>query len=206
MMGNRWAGILLVAGAVVATIGCGGSNSDVGSGSGSGAAYSQPAGATYAEPIPGADACPDWLVQPPRGPDHFFAAATATGPDADTALAAAQQICRDKFEAIITANFRQLVAGVQFQRRLADGSELLARFNQALDGAPDLALESAEITDQKQVAEGGLWRSCVLMELRRRAVDQAIYDVVVADEVLHAAAREGENFQTWEDYLQGKFD
>jgi hypothetical protein len=196
----------LAAGAALILAGCGSSGTSADAGSEPPAGYSAPPNSSLADSALGAADCPDWLIEPPRGPDHFFAAATATGPDAAAARAVAEQICRDKFETVITANFRQLVAGVQFQRRLADGSELLARFNRALDDAPDRALESARISEESDFAEGDGWRACVLMELRRRAVDQAIYDVVVADDVLHAAAREGENFQTWEDYLQGKFD
>jgi len=154
---------------------------------------------------PGAS-CPDWFQNPPRDTRNFYATATESDRDVDAAFARARQACLNRFEQEIINNFRQLVAGVQFQRRLADDSELLAHFNRALEKAPDLALQDAALTERQDLAEGDLWRVCLLMELRRRAVDQAVYDVVVADEELHAAAREGENFKVWEDYLQGKFD
>jgi hypothetical protein len=169
---------------------------------------STPSSNAYQAPNPTETAvpCPEWFVEPPRDATNFYAVATNTDQDVEIAYANARQDCLDQFSATITYNFHQLVAGVKFQRQLDDNSELLQQFNKALEKAPALALESAAVTDQSRSEEGDLWRVCLLMELRRRAVDQAVYDVVVADEVLHAAAREGENFQTWENYLQGKYD
>ena len=158
------------------------------------------------EPIPNRVPCPEWFAEPPRDTKNFYAVASEIDEDVEVAFERARQNCLSQFGETITYNFHQLVAGVKFQQRLDDNSELLLRFNQALEKAPALALESAAVTDQTRTEEGNLWRVCLLMELRRRAVDQAVYDVVVADEELHAAAREGDNFQTWEDYLQGKYD
>lgn len=200
----------MVIGLVLAILiaGCGGSSG------GNSAAAIRPAtdpaldAAVQPDSLPGEPgaSCPDWFQNPPRDTKNFYATATEADRDLEAAFTRARQACLTRFEEEIVTNFRQLVAGVQFQRRLADDSELLAQFNQALRKAPDLALQEAAVTERQDLAEDDLWRVCLLMELRRRAVDQAVYDVVVADKELHAAAREGENFKVWEDYLQGKFD
>ena len=202
--------VLLVAVLAAVAAGCGGtgggSNGGGSNGGGSNGGGGEQATDPTLEPAPTRTSCPDWFLNPPRDTKNFYATASEVDPDADAALAKARQNCLGQFEKEIVSNFQQLVAGVQFQRRLANDSELLAQFNQALEMAPDLALQEAAVTERENLAEGDLWRVCLLMELRRRAVDQAVYDVVVADKKLHAAAREGENFKVWEDYLQGKFD
>jgi hypothetical protein len=205
---------LLIFALVAVTAGCGSTGGGISSSGGMSDSATDPALASSAditldpstESSPAMTSCPDWFHNPPRDAKNFFATATEVDADADAAFARARQNCRNQFEKEIVNNFRQLVAGVQFQRRLADDSELLAEFNQALEKAPDLALQEAAVTKREDQTEGDLQRVCLLMELRRRAVDQAVYDVVVADEKLYAAAKEGENFQVWEDYLKGKFD
>ncbi len=197
--------VLLVAVLATVATGCGSTGGGSNGGASNGGGGEQATDPTL-EPAPTRTSCPDWFLNPPRDTKNFYATATEVDPDADAAFAKARQNCLGQFEKEIVGNFQQLVAGVQFQRRLADDSELLAQFNQALEKAPDLALQEAAVTERENLVEGDLWRVCLLMELRRRAVDQAVYDVVVADEKLHAAAREGENFKVWEDYLQGKFD
>jgi hypothetical protein len=157
--------------------------------------------ATATAPPP-AGPCPEWINKLPVEQDYIFAAATETSKDLSRALDLADRQCRFDLERTAKLKLAHLKEAVQLQSNLPADSPVLTRFNQAVDQADSKTLDFASVREKVNRREGDGYRVCLLMQVHRLDMLGALYDVLVADDVLYGFVKDGPAFLESERMVQ----
>ncbi len=172
----RTASVLLVAiGIGLLLLGCGGSPETL-------------------QSVPAGD-IPEWFTNPPADPNYLFAANTATSQDLQLAIDKATTAARTE----VGRQMEVRVQGIQkkFEEEVGTGADaqMLSQFTQASKTVVSTTLSGSKVKSQKQVQEGNMWRSYVLVQLPVGAAADALLKSMKANNQSYTRFRSTETFK-----------
>jgi len=145
---------------------------------------------------------PDWFTSVPKDPNFLYAAKTATSQDLQLALDKAATDARAEIARQVEIKVEGLQKRFQEETGTNTDAQLLEQFTQANKTVVSTGLSGTQITKQKQLQDGSLWRAYVLVEYPVGAANQALLQQIKKNEQLYTRYRATQTFKELDDEVK----
>lgn len=145
---------------------------------------------------------PDWFMNVPKDPNFLYGAKTATSQDLQLALDKAATDARAEIARQVEIKVDGLQKRFQEETGTNADAQLLEQFTQANKTVVSTSLSGTQVTKQKQVKDGNLWRAYVLVEYPVGAANQAFLQQMKKNEQLYTRFRATQTFKELEDEVK----
>lgn len=145
---------------------------------------------------------PDWFTNVPKDPNFLYAAKTATSQDLQLALDKAATDARAEIARQVEIKVEGLQKRFQEETGTNADAQLLEQFTQANKTVVSTSLSGSQVTKQKQVKDGSLWRAYVLVEYPVGAANQAFLQQIKKNEQLYTRYRATQTFKELDDEVK----
>jgi hypothetical protein len=145
---------------------------------------------------------PDWFTNVPKDPNFLYAAKTATSQDLQLAFDKATTDARVEIGRQVEIKVEGLQKRFQEETGTNADAQLLDQFTQANKTVVSNTLSGTQITKQKQVNDGSLWRAYVLVEYPVGAASQAFLQQMKKNEQLYTRFRATQTYKELEDEVK----
>jgi hypothetical protein len=145
---------------------------------------------------------PDWFTNVPKDPNFLYAAKTATSQDLQLALDKAATDARAEIARQVEIKVEGLQKRFQEETGTSTDAQLLEQFTQANKTVVSTSLSGTQVTKQKQVKDGSLWRAYVLVEYPVGAANQALLQQIKNNEQLYTRYRATQTFKELDDEVK----
>ena len=145
---------------------------------------------------------PDWFTNVPKDPNFLYAAKTATSQDLQLAFDKATTDARAEIGRQVEIKVEGLQKRFQEETGTNTDAQLLEQFTQANKTVVSTTLSGSQITKQKQVKDGSLWRAYVLVEYPVGAANQAFLQQIKKNEQLYTRFRSTQTFKDLDDEVK----
>jgi len=176
--------VLLVSSLFVGLIGCGGSRSMQSAGTGD---------------------IPDWFTNIPQDPNYLYAANTQASQDLQLAIDKAVTGGRSEIGRQLEVKLEGLQKKFSEETGTGNDAQLLQMFTQAEKTVVSTTLNGSRVKYQKQVKDGELWRSYVLVEYPIGAANTALMQQIKNNDQMYTRFRASESFKELQDDVD-KYD
>jgi shikimate kinase len=138
---------------------------------------------------------PDWFLNVPKDPNFLYGAKTATSQDLQLALDKAATDARAEIGRQVELKVEGLQKRFQEETGTSTDAQLLDQFTQANKTVVSTSLSGTQVTKQKQLKDGNLWRAYVLVEYPVGAANQAFMNQIKKNEQLYTRYRATQTFK-----------
>jgi shikimate kinase len=145
---------------------------------------------------------PDWFTNVPKDPNFLYGAKTATSQDMQLALDKAATDARAEIARQVEIKVEGLQKRFQEETGTNTDAQLLEQFTQANKTVVSTSLSGTQVTKQKQVKDGSLWRAYVLVEYPVGAANQALLQQIKKNEQLYTRYRATQTFKELDDEVK----
>ena len=145
---------------------------------------------------------PDWFTNVPKDPNFLYAAKTAASQDLQLALDKATTDARVEIGQQVEIKVEGLQKRFQEETGTSADAQLLDQFTQANKTVVSTSLSGTQITKQKQLKDGSLWRAYVMIEYPVGAANQAMLQQIKKNEQLYTRFRATQTFKELEDEVK----
>ncbi|MGD1046298.1 MAG: LPP20 family lipoprotein [Bacteroidota bacterium] len=145
---------------------------------------------------------PDWFMNVPKDPNFLYGAKTATSQDLQLALDKAATDARAEIARQVEIKVEGLQKRFQEETGTSADAQLLDQFTQANKTVVSTSLSGTQVTKQKQLQDGSLWRAYVLVEYPVGAANQAFLEQMKKNEQLYTRFRATQTFKELEDEVK----
>ncbi len=141
---------------------------------------------------------PDWFVNPPSDPNYLYAANTQTSQDLQLAIDKATTGARSEIGRQIEAKLKSLQKKFTEETGSGEDAQLLQMFSQAEKTIVSTTLSGSKIKKQKQIRDGKMWRSYVLVEYPIGAANEAFLKQLKKNQQMYTRFRAAKAFEELE--------
>lgn len=145
---------------------------------------------------------PDWFINVPQDPNYLFAAQTATSQDLQMAIDKATTGARAEIGRQVDTKIKAMQKSFQEEVGMGEDAQLLSQFTSATKTIVSTSLSGSRVRYQKQVRDGNMWRSYVLLEYPIGAANQALMNQIKANQQMYTRFRASETFNELEDEVE----
>ena len=145
---------------------------------------------------------PVWFTSPPQDPNYLFAPSTATSQDLQLAIDKATVSGRAEIGRQLEAKVTGMQKRFEEETGVGQDAQLLQQFTQAAKTVTSTSLSGSRVKSQKQVKDGSMWRSYVLVEYPLGAANQALMQSIKANQQLYTRFRATEAFKDLDTEVQ----
>jgi len=138
---------------------------------------------------------PDWFTNVPKDPNFLYGAKTATSQDLQLAIDKASTDARSEIARQVEIKVEGLQKRFQEETGTSTDAQLLDQFTQANKTVVSTSLSGTQITKQKQMKDGNLWRAYVLVEYPVGAANEAFMKQIKNNEQLYTRLRATQTFK-----------
>jgi len=142
---------------------------------------------------------PDWFVNVPQDPNYLFAVQTATSQDLQLAIDKAITGARAEIGRQVDTKIKALQKSFQEEVGMGEDAQLLSQFTSATKTVVSTSLSGSRVRQQKQVRDGNMWRSYVMVEYPIGAANQALVNQLKANQQMYTRFRASETFKELEE-------
>ncbi|NTV46487.1 MAG: hypothetical protein HGB11_08220 [Chlorobiales bacterium] len=149
----------------------------------------------------GADAgdIPGWYMNPPQDKNYLYATNTQTSQDMQLAVDKATTGARSEIGRQVEVRLKSLQKKFTEETGKGDDAQLLQMFSQAEKVVVSTALSGTRIKQNKQVKDGKMYRSYVLVEYPIGEASQQFLEQLKKNEQMYTRFREAKAMQDLED-------
>jgi hypothetical protein len=161
-------------------------------------------GCSSSKPMQSADTgdIPEWFTNIPQDPNFLYAANTQASQDLQLAIDKAVTGARSEVGRQLEVKLEGLQKKFSEETGTGSDAQLLQMFTQAEKTVVSTTLNGSRVKYQKQVKDGELWRSYVLVEYPIGAANTALMQQIKNNEQMYTRFRASESFKE----LQGEVD
>jgi shikimate kinase len=138
---------------------------------------------------------PDWFMNVPKDPNFLYGAKTATSQDLQLALDKAATDARAEIARQVEIKVEGLQKRFQEETGTTADAQLLDQFTQANKTVVSTSLSGTQVTKQKELKDGSLWRAYVLVEYPVGAANEAFMKQIKNNEQLYTRYRATQTFK-----------
>lgn len=142
---------------------------------------------------------PDWYLNPPQTKDYLFAANTQASQDMQLAVDKATTGARSEIGRQVEVRLKSLQKKFTEETGSGDDAQLLQMFSQAEKTVVSTSLAGTRIKKQKQIKDGKLWRSYVLVEYPIGEASQQFLEQIKKNNLMYTRFREAKAMQDLEE-------
>jgi len=145
---------------------------------------------------------PDWFVNIPKDSNYLYAAKTATSQDLQLAFDKATTDARSEIGRQAEIKVEGLQKRFQEETGTSADAQLLDQFTQANKTIVSTTLSGSTILKQKQVKDGNLWRTYVLVEYPVGAANEAYVQQIKKNDQMYTRFRATQTFKELDDEVK----
>jgi hypothetical protein len=148
---------------------------------------------------------PDWFTNIPQDPNFLYSANTQASQDLQLAIDKAVTGARSEIGRQLEVKLEGLQKKFTEETGTGNDAQLLQMFTQAEKTVVSTTLNGSRVKYQKQVKDGELWRSYVLVEYPIGAANSALMQQLKNNEQMYTRFRASESFKELQDEVD-KYD
>ena len=148
---------------------------------------------------------PDWFTNVPQDPNFLYAANTQASQDLQLAIDKAVTGARSEIGRQLEVKMEGLQKKFSEETGTGSDAQLLQMFTQAEKTVVSTTLNGSRVKYQKQVKDGQLWRSYVLVEYPIGAANTALMEQIKNNNQMYTRFRASESFKELQDEVD-KYD
>ncbi|HUI29855.1 MAG TPA: hypothetical protein VLX91_06530 [Candidatus Acidoferrales bacterium] len=148
---------------------------------------------------------PDWFTNVPQDPNFLYAANTQASQDLQLAIDKAVTGARSEIGRQLEVKLEGLQKKFSEETGTGSDAQLLQMFTQAEKTVVSTTLNGSRVKYQKQVKDGELWRSYVLVEYPIGAANTALMEQIKNNNQMYTRFRASESFKELQDEVD-KYD
>ena len=148
---------------------------------------------------------PDWFTNVPQDPNFLYAANTQASQDLQLAIDKAVTGARSEIGRQLEVKLEGLQKKFSEETGTGNDAQLLQMFTQAEKTVVSTTLNGSRVKYQKQLKDGELWRSYVLVEYPIGAANSALMQQIKNNDQMYTRFRASESFKELQDEVD-KYD
>ena len=148
---------------------------------------------------------PDWFTNVPQDPNFIYAANTEVSQDLQLAIDKAVTGGRSEIGRQVEVRLQGLQKKFTEETGTGNDAQLLQMFTEAEKTVVSTTLSGSRVKYQKQMKDGNMWRSYVLVEYPVGAANQAFMDQIKKNDQMYTRYRASESFKELQDEVD-KYD
>ena len=148
---------------------------------------------------------PDWFTNVPQDPNFLYSANTQASQDLQLAIDKAVTGARSEIGRQLEVKLEGLQKKFSEETGTGNDAQLLQMFTQAEKTVVSTTLNGSRVKYQKQVKDGELWRSYVLVEYPIGAANTALMEQLKNNNQMYTRFRASESFKELQDEVD-KYD
>jgi len=142
---------------------------------------------------------PDWFTNVPQDPNFLYAANTQASQDLQLAIDKAVTGARSEIGRQLEVKLEGLQKKFSEETGTGNDAQLLQMFTQAEKTVVSTTLNGSRVKYQKQLKDGDLWRSYVLVEYPIGAANSALMQQIKNNDQMYTRFRASESFKELQD-------
>ena len=164
-------------------------------------------GCGSSKPMQSADTgdIPDWFTNVPQDPNYLYSANTQVSQDLQLAIDKAVTGARSEIGRQVEVKLEGLQKKFSEETGTGSDAQLLQMFTEAEKTVVSTTLNGSRVKYQKQVKDGELWRSYVLVEYPIGAANTALMEQIKNNTQMYTRFRASESFKELQDEVD-KYD
>lgn len=141
---------------------------------------------------------PEWYLNPPKDPNYFYVASTATSRDMQLAFDKATADARAELARKVGVTVDDIVKKFSEEIGTEENSQLLQQFTTATKQVTSQTISGTNVSKKHIVKSGSNWRAYVLLEYPLGAANQMILQQIKQNEEMYTRFRATQTFQELE--------